>query len=658
MRRAAACVVVGLASTALLTSSVGAGTRCRRRSGRREAPATDLEQQLADRFAPIVMLKAAGRGVRHRGGAVRAERRRHRARQSRDGLAPSRQRRPGRHAGPGATDLVGLGQGFFLDFPGSSLEPECIYERDFRKYSGDRPATVYAHVVQQPDRPDLVAVQYWFYWYYNDWNNKHESDWEGITLEFAASSVEEALASNRLRSGTPSTTAVSEPDGTTTSSNAMAIIPSCIRRPVTRQLLRRGAVPGARALARGSAATTRRSIAARRARGRRACPTRSTIRTIRSPGWSYDGRWGERQSGLVQHARRTRRQGTLVGSSSLVRRRCARRCVVIPTGDSQGGVCGVAVLRRGETGSTMLVTFTVSPARVLFMFVRVGLILLFVVRRTELGGSRSETPIQRRRKAGQIVRAATGSIARTAVLRLRGLRTRVLARGPRHERAGRARHTGPLLRCAQLARRHEQRYQSGPVTARRELHQPGGIRDRELHRRRLPRERMGTGSPMRSPQPEECGSGDTTSPAHSSGRSSSWRRCCSRSSERRGASGNSSATSSCRTSVGRGHLGGRAALDRSSSLVRGRWFHTAIVTALLNLMAGRGRALAVGIILLVGVAGLPIWVFSALATLVYVVIVPLAAISMTLLYGDAAVQGDEDNADQRDEDAADLVPAV
>ena len=69
---------------------------------------------------------------------------------------------------PGAADLFGLGEGFFLDFPGSSLSPGCIYEPpDFRKYSADVPATVYAHVVQQPDEPDRVFVQYWFYWSYN-----------------------------------------------------------------------------------------------------------------------------------------------------------------------------------------------------------------------------------------------------------------------------------------------------------------------------------------------------------------------------------------------------------------------------------------------------------------------------------------------------------
>ena len=30
----------------------------------------------------------------------------------------------------------------------------------------------------QPDRPDELVLQYWFYWYFNDWNNTHEGDWE------------------------------------------------------------------------------------------------------------------------------------------------------------------------------------------------------------------------------------------------------------------------------------------------------------------------------------------------------------------------------------------------------------------------------------------------------------------------------------------------
>ena len=102
---------------------------------------------------------------------------------------------------PSASDLFGLNQGFYLDFPGSALSPGCIYETDFWKYTGDRPAAVYAHIVQDPSRRDRLYLQYWFYWYFNDWNNKHESDWEGITLQFEAASIEEALAGQPVAVG-------------------------------------------------------------------------------------------------------------------------------------------------------------------------------------------------------------------------------------------------------------------------------------------------------------------------------------------------------------------------------------------------------------------------------------------------------------------------
>jgi hypothetical protein len=39
-----------------------------------------------------------------------------------------------------------------------------------------------------------VALQYWLYYAFNDWNNLHEGDWEMIQLVFDAGSVEEALA--------------------------------------------------------------------------------------------------------------------------------------------------------------------------------------------------------------------------------------------------------------------------------------------------------------------------------------------------------------------------------------------------------------------------------------------------------------------------------
>ena len=194
MVRSAAALLVALVAVLAVTG----GTASADQPAQQSSP-DELRQQLAERFAPIMMLKqqeeeCSTDGEQYRPGPI-------------DIVLDNPEialRQVGRSdpvvmRAPRASDLFGLGEGFFLDFPGNSLTPGCIYERDFRKYTADRPAAIYAHVVQQPDEPDMVFVQYWFYWYYNDWNNKHESDWEGITLKFEASSVEEALA-NRNRS--------------------------------------------------------------------------------------------------------------------------------------------------------------------------------------------------------------------------------------------------------------------------------------------------------------------------------------------------------------------------------------------------------------------------------------------------------------------------
>ena len=57
---------------------------------------------------------------------------------------------------------------------------------------GHGPA-VYAHVATDPRHPGQLALQYWFYDVFNDWNNTHEGDWEMIQLNFAAKDAHRAL---------------------------------------------------------------------------------------------------------------------------------------------------------------------------------------------------------------------------------------------------------------------------------------------------------------------------------------------------------------------------------------------------------------------------------------------------------------------------------
>ena len=94
--------------------------------------------------------------------------------------------------GPGAADVFDLREGWYLDFPGDALEPGCIFEQDFGRFYDGR-SVVYAHVATQADRPGLIALQYWFFWYHNPAKNDHEGDWEFVQLVFEADSAEEAL---------------------------------------------------------------------------------------------------------------------------------------------------------------------------------------------------------------------------------------------------------------------------------------------------------------------------------------------------------------------------------------------------------------------------------------------------------------------------------
>lgn len=101
---------------------------------------------------------------------------------------------------PQPSDLYGLGAGTFLDYPGSPLAPGCTYRRYFatRDAAEEIPRVAYAHIYLEPGKDEL-ALQYWMYYYFNDWNNNHEGDWEMVMLFFDATTVEQALSQEPTR---------------------------------------------------------------------------------------------------------------------------------------------------------------------------------------------------------------------------------------------------------------------------------------------------------------------------------------------------------------------------------------------------------------------------------------------------------------------------
>ncbi len=113
--------------------------------------------------------------------------------------------------GPWGNDLVGigptaqrLGTGLYeyhLDFPGNALSPGCGYLRWEQRLIEGREPTVYAHVATDAERPGKLALQYWFFYVFNDWNNLHEGDWEMVQLVFDAATPTEALQQRPVEIG-------------------------------------------------------------------------------------------------------------------------------------------------------------------------------------------------------------------------------------------------------------------------------------------------------------------------------------------------------------------------------------------------------------------------------------------------------------------------
>ena len=95
--------------------------------------------------------------------------------------------------GPTAADLAREGSKYFdayIDMPGDPRRSSCKYQLDAARYATGAPNVTYARVVEQDE---TVILQYWLFYYFNNWNNNHEADWELVQLTWDASSVERAL---------------------------------------------------------------------------------------------------------------------------------------------------------------------------------------------------------------------------------------------------------------------------------------------------------------------------------------------------------------------------------------------------------------------------------------------------------------------------------
>ncbi|HSL73865.1 MAG TPA: hypothetical protein VK853_05340 [Ilumatobacteraceae bacterium] len=555
--------------------------------------------------------------------------------------------------GPSAADLYGRSEGFFLDFPGSALDPGCIYEQDFDRYTGtvtgEREPVVYAHIATQADEPDQLAVQYWFWWYYNDWNNKHESDWEGIQLLFDVGTVEEALRSEPVSVGY-----AQHEGGERAGWNS-----SKLERDGTRPYVYPSA--GSHASYFASALYIGRS-----ASEGFGCDTTDGPSVVTDPSvillpttstgpddefaWiDFGGRWGERQSGAFNGPtgpQDKQRWTHPVDWHDELR----SDSVVVPAGDRTGDAIVNTFCAVVERGSGALITLMTSPVQLLVTMAVLASAGLWLARRT-VWDEVDALPMVRRRRAGQIIRASVGSYRRRAgvlitiglvylpVAILVGATTSLLQLIPLVRRvtalAGNASETSVIfaLLAGSAANLIGYVAVNAMVAAYYQLLGEDG-------------QASGTDAVRRAW-------------AHAHDLASGLLRSL--------VIVVALITSVVGIPLGIWFLiryqfmaqvvvtedrGGKEALARSSRLVRGRWWHTATMVGLFNLLVG-GSGLVVGLLLLVLAAGIPLWLFSSLITLVYALIVPLAAVAQTLLFGDAVAE----HQDAATSDVGSLEPA-
>jgi hypothetical protein len=180
----------------VLLTVAGAGTA----GAQDDPPAPSAEQELVERHAPVVMVKQQSGPCDDDGepfepapvDIVLANPEIFLRQVGNDDPVAMR--------GPTGADLFDLREGWYLDFPGDALVPGCVFEQDFRRFYDGRSVT-YAHVATEDGRPGFLAVQYWFFWYHNPAKNDHEGDWEFVQVLFEADSVEEALATDPVSIG-------------------------------------------------------------------------------------------------------------------------------------------------------------------------------------------------------------------------------------------------------------------------------------------------------------------------------------------------------------------------------------------------------------------------------------------------------------------------
>jgi hypothetical protein len=305
---------------------------------------------------------------------------------------------------PTAEDLVGRYE-YHVDFPGSALDPGCDYERWARLIADGKRPTVYAHVATDAANPGRLALQYWFFYAFNDFNNLHEGDWEMIQLVFDARDAREALSQEPVVVGYSSHEGAEEADW---GDDKLALVDGT--HPVVYPAAGSHANKFTEALYLGSSAEA--GVGCDDTEGPHV-ELRPLVLTIPSdpaaarrmfPWIAFQGRWGELQkaffNGPTGPNLKTQWTEPIEWSKSW-----RERSYAVPTGGILGTGATDFFCSAVATGSRGLVSLLRNPGLTLLILAALAVLVIFAATRTTW---RPATPLQlaRRRSWGQILSAA------------------------------------------------------------------------------------------------------------------------------------------------------------------------------------------------------------------------------------------------------------
>ena len=305
---------------------------------------------------------------------------------------------------PRAEDLVNRYE-YHLDFPGDPLDPGCTYERWARRVTTGAEPAVYAHVATDPGYPNQLALQYWIFYPFNDFNNLHEGDWEMVQLVFDAGDAQEALSREPVAVGYSSHEGAERADW---GDDKLELVDGT--HPVVYPAAGSHANKFTEALYVGSSADA--GVGCDDTRGPHD-ELRPAVRTIPSdaaeakgafPWIDFEGRWGELRpaffNGPTGPNLKVQWTQPIVWSEGW-----RDRAYAVPTGGVLGTGATDFFCAGVETGSKALVSLLRSPGLTLLVLAALLALVLFGISRTDW---KPVAPLRlaRRRSWGQILSAA------------------------------------------------------------------------------------------------------------------------------------------------------------------------------------------------------------------------------------------------------------